>query len=148
MVKSETPPPMQIQTIVSLAMRKMPASRGARRPRAAALDRPGRGCRIRYGRYGDARPRHPVDTRICVSSRPEKWTAQWSSKMRASLLEMISFAIVALALVGPKLILWLLVSEQSAQSDHDRPSLNSQRHAGVVRVPLPRGRLADQAARP
>jgi hypothetical protein len=68
--------------------------------------------------------------------------------MRASLLEMISFAIVALALVGPKLILWLLVSEQSAQSDHDRPALNSQRHAGVVRVPLPRGRLADQAARP
>ena len=46
--------------------------------------------------------------------------------MRASLLEMMSFAIVALALVGPRLILWLMVSERSAQAQ-DRPALNTPR---------------------
>ena len=53
--------------------------------------------------------------------------------MRTSLLEMMSFAIVALALVGPKLILWLMVSEKSAPAEDNR-ALNAPSPAGAVRI--------------
>jgi hypothetical protein len=56
--------------------------------------------------------------------------------MRASLLEMMSFAIVALALVGPKLILWLMVNERPAPAK-DKLASTSSRRAGAMRVPAP-----------
>jgi hypothetical protein len=46
---------------------------------------------------------------------------------------MMSFAIVALALVGPKLILWLMVSEKSAPAEDNR-ALNAPSPAGAVRI--------------